>query len=34
MYKANGAVCFEIRTQHSTQGEHQVEFLDIIPGGM
>jgi hypothetical protein len=27
------AVSFEIRTQHSMQGEHHVEFLDIKPGG-
>jgi len=33
MYKAKVAVCFEIRTKHSTQSEHHVEFLDVIPGG-
>jgi len=27
MYKAKVAVCSEIRTKHSTQGEHHVEFL-------
>jgi len=27
MYKATVAVCSEIRTKHSTQGEHHVEFL-------
>jgi hypothetical protein len=29
MYKAKAAVCFEIRTKHSTQSEHHVEFLNI-----
>jgi hypothetical protein len=33
MYKANVAVCSEIRTKHSTQNEHHVEFLNIQPGG-
>jgi hypothetical protein len=27
MYKAKVAVCSEIRTKHSMQGEHRVEFL-------
>ena len=27
MYKAKVAVCSDIRTKHSTQSEHQVEFL-------
>jgi hypothetical protein len=27
MYKAEVAVCSEIRTKHSTQSEHHVEFL-------
>jgi hypothetical protein len=26
MYTAKAAVCSEIRTKHSTQSEHQVEF--------
>jgi len=30
---AQVAVCSEIRTKHSTQGEHHVEFLNITPGG-
>jgi hypothetical protein len=33
MYKAKVAVCSEIRTKHSTQSEHHVEFVDIKPGG-
>jgi len=33
VYKAKVAVCFEIRTKHSTQGEHHVEFLNVKPGG-
>jgi hypothetical protein len=33
-HKAKVAVCSEIRTKHSTQSEHQVEFLNIKPGGM
>ena len=31
MYKAKVAVCSEIRTKHSTQGEHQVELLNVNP---
>ena len=27
MYKANVAVCSEIRAKHSTQGEHNAEFF-------
>jgi len=27
MYKANVVVCSEIRTKHTTQGEHHVEFF-------
>jgi hypothetical protein len=27
MYKAKAAACAEIRTKHSTQSEHHVEFL-------
>jgi hypothetical protein len=26
-YKAKAAVCSEIRTKHSTQSEHHVEFV-------
>jgi hypothetical protein len=33
MYKTNVAVCFEIRTKHSTQSEHHVEFLNAKPAG-
>ena len=33
MYKAKVAVCSEIRTKHSTQSEHHVEFLKVKPGG-
>ena len=32
-YKANFAVCFEIRTKHSTQSQHHVEFLNVKSGG-
>jgi len=32
-YKAKTAVCSEIRTKHSAQSEHHVEFLNIEPGG-
>jgi hypothetical protein len=32
-YKAKVAVCSEIRTKHSTQSEHHVEFLNVKPGG-
>jgi hypothetical protein len=32
-YKAKVAVYSEIRTQHSTQSEHYVEFLNVKPGG-
>jgi hypothetical protein len=32
MYKAKVAVCSAIRTKHSTQGEHHVEFLNVKPG--
>jgi hypothetical protein len=28
-YKAKVAVCSEIRTKHSTQSEHHVEFLNV-----
>jgi len=33
LYKAKFALCSEIRTTHSTQSEHRVEFLNIKPGG-
>jgi len=29
MYRATVAVCSEIRTKHSTQNEHNVEFLTL-----
>ena len=32
-YTANTAGYTEIRTKHSTQGEHHVEFLNVKPGG-
>ena len=32
-YKAKVAVCFEVRTKHSTQSEYHVEFLNVKPGG-
>ena len=28
MYKGKVAVCSDIRTKHSTQSEHHVEFLN------
>jgi hypothetical protein len=33
MYKAKVAVCSEIRTKHSTQSEHHIEFVDVKTGG-
>ena len=33
MYKTKVAVCSDIPTKHSTQSEHQVEFLTDKPGG-
>jgi len=33
MNKTKAAVCVEIRTKHSTQGEHRVEFVNVKPGG-
>jgi hypothetical protein len=33
MYEAKVAVCSEVRTKHSTQSEHRVEFLNVKPGG-
>jgi len=32
-YKAKFVVCSEIRTKHSTQSEHHVEFLKVKPVG-
>jgi len=32
-YTAKVAVCSEIRTKHSTQSEHHVEFLNVTSGG-
>jgi hypothetical protein len=32
-YTAKAAVCSEIRTKHSVQSEHHVEFLNIKPCG-
>ena len=32
MCKAKIAVCSDIRTKHSKQSEHYVEFLNIKPG--
>jgi hypothetical protein len=34
MYEAKAAVCFEIRTKHSTQSEHHVEFFNVNPVGI
>jgi len=34
MYKAKVAVCSEIRTKHSTQSDHNVEFFNVKLGGM
>ena len=33
LYKAKVAVCSDIRTKPSTQSEHNVEFLNVKPGG-
>jgi len=33
MYKAKVAVCSVILIKHSTQGEHNVEFFNVIPDG-
>jgi hypothetical protein len=32
MYKPNVAVCSEIRTKHSKQSEHHVEFMNVKTG--
>ena len=34
MYKEEVAVYSEIQTQHTTQCEHHVGFLDVKTGGM
>jgi hypothetical protein len=34
LYKAKVAVCSMIRTKHSTQIEHHVEFFNTKPGGV
>ena len=31
LYKAKVAVCSDIRTKHTTQSEHHVEFFNINP---
>jgi hypothetical protein len=31
--KPKAAVCSEIRTEHSSQSEHHVEFLSVQPSG-
>jgi len=33
LYKEKVADCSEIRTNHSTQSEHHVEFFSFKPGG-
>jgi hypothetical protein len=33
MYKAKVAVCSDIRTKHSMQSQHHVEFLKVKPTG-
>jgi len=33
MYEVKVALCSEIRTKHSTQSEHHVEFLNVQHGG-
>ena len=33
LYKAKVAICSDIRTKHSTQSEHHVEFLNVKLGG-
>jgi hypothetical protein len=30
---AKVAICSDIRTEHSTQSEHHIEFLNVKPGG-
>ena len=33
MYKAKVAVCSDIRTKHSKQSKHHVEFFNVKLGG-
>jgi len=33
LYTAKVAVCSKIRTKHSTQSKHHVEFFNFKPGG-
>jgi hypothetical protein len=33
-YKAEVSACSEIRMKQWTQSEHQVEFLNVKPGGV
>ena len=33
LYKAEVAVCSDIRTKRSTQSKRHVEFLNVKPGG-
>jgi len=33
MYTAKAPVCSEIRAKQSTQSEHNIEFLNVNPGG-
>ena len=33
-YTAKVAICSEIRTKHSTQSEHRLEFLNVKPDDM
>ena len=33
LYKAKVAVCSKIPKKHSKQSEHNVEFLNVKPGG-
>jgi len=32
-YKAKVTICSEVRTEHSTQSEHHVQFWNVKPGG-
>jgi hypothetical protein len=33
MYKTKVAVCSDIRTKHSMQSEHHLEFVNVKHGG-
>ena len=33
MYKAKVSLSSEMRAKHSTQSEHNVEYLNVKPGG-